>query len=1113
MKGRVEVLCGGAGSGKTRRLLGIFRDELRRLLATGTPGQAVWITPTARSRRAVRHSLLDTSLGVCFAPNVLTFDAFAERLLQTTGPGISPLSRVAQRVIVRTLIEEAIAAKSLPYFQPIAETSGFLDLVLGLIAELKRDETEPDDFAIACGRRNSPRDAELLQLYRRYQERLTELSLYDAEGRFWAARLELAAGRRGAFDPLTLLVVDGFADFTQPQYEILEHLAGYADRVLVSLPLEQPVVRTDLFAKSTKALEEISRRCRVDVAPPAALEQSSGVSPGGLDRRPASLKHLADNLFDNPRTVPRIADSTGIEIIAAAGLTGEARAVAERVKRLLLDGVSADEIVIGTRALEDDGSQLVSILEAAGIPACCESGPRFSQTAVGKALFAVLQVELEDWAFNPLCSLLRSNYFRPRWSFAAIGETVETTIRVLRRHQLGSDRQHILNRLARLAAPSDLGGKQADRDRNAAGIAAQLLRALSDATARLRSPKDLKGWCECLFSLAHELGIEPGRKPPVLSQGGQPINPLVQRDRLQWDALCGVLSEFAQVRELLDDRRPLPLAAFVRLLRDLLDSQAVVEPVDSRNRVRVIEASDIRNLDVPYLFLLGLSEASFPRGRRDDCFYSAAERREVLRKDSLGVQPSTPQQDEMLLFYSIVTRTRRRLTLSFPSVSPSGQPLFPSPYVTAVRDLFSPEVGIVPHSDLDPVPSRDRALSAEDLRLVATDELRFGRPGLFRQMAAEPALGASARGILAAAEMDACRFEQPDFTPYEGMLQNASSVAKLSSKYSAEYQFSTTQLEGYATCPFRFLLSHVLHLDPINDIEPEIDPMQRGQALHRLFADLHRPAGDHESAKAANPAELVEALCRLVAAQFAVPSEIPPYERALRAAELSFVERVSGLYSNQWEDYLAAVGEGWDAPPAPRFVELAFGNVPGEEETAAPPDPRLPYVTFGPKESAVRVRGRIDRIDVGRREGRDVFAVIDYKTRSGRQFDLKDVEAGRALQLAIYMSAMRRSGLLDPEASPFQMAYWSLTLAGCVVGLKGKTKGLPMLEPQLVGEIERTLDEVLPKIAERVREGQFPVINDNEECGKWCPYSMTCRVRQIRSRRTERSKLWSLSAQ
>ena len=1100
MKGRVEVLCGPAGSGKTSRLLGVFRDELLRLHANGTPGQAVWLTPTTRSRREIRRELLDPSLGVCFAPNVLTFDAFAERLLQTTGPGITPLSRVSQRMIARTIIDEALAAQSLPYFAPIAETSGFLDLVLGLIAELKRDETEPDDFAIACRKRNSARDTELLALYRGYQERVTKLALYDAEGRFWAARLELAEGRRGAFDPLTLLVADGFADFTQPQYEILEHLSGYAERVLISLPLEQPMRRTDLFAKSNKALQEIRRRCTVELVPLAAR-------PGD---RPAALRHVADHLFDNPRKVPQLSDATGIEVIAAAGPAGEARAVAERVKRLLLDGAPAEEIVIGARSLDEDGVELVSALEASGVPVCCEADTRFSQTAIGRALFAVLQVELQDWDFDSLCSVLRSNYFRPRWNFPASGSAVETTIRILRRYHLGSDRQHILKRLAKLAELPDsaAGGNRNEEIR----IATRLLQAFSDATKRLRSSKDLNGWTDCLVGLAADLGVEPRREGRQPSQSVDPVSPLDERDRRVWDVVGEVLREAAQIRELLNDRREMSLAEFARLLRDLFESQSLVDSPGERGRVRVVEASDLRNLDVPYLFLIGLSEASFPRGKCDDCFYSAAERREFLRKDRSGFAAATWQQDEMLLFYSIVTRARRSLTLSYPSVSAAGQPLFPSPYVTAIRDLFyRPAIVPAGQIDLDPVPRRDRVLSRADLRLAATDELHSSRPGLFRAMAEMPSLAAPARGILAAAEMDASRFEQHGFTPFEGLLQHAPTIARLAEKYSVNHQFSATQLERYATCPFRFLLSDVLDLEPHDPIEPEIDPRRRGLALHNVLAALHRQPEGTRSTVPPDPTALIESLRILVAEQFAVAPEAPAYERALQAAELEFAERFVELYSRQCEDYVTSVGDGWDQLPSPRFVELAFGDAPNSGELAASAPPRHPYVTFGPADSPVRVRGRIDRIDVGRRGGRDVFSVIDYKTRWAPRYQLADIERGLALQLAIYASAARRSGALGPDASLFQMAYWTLTLAGCVVGLKGKSKALEMLDPQLVEEIELALDEVVPQIADRLRGGQFPVINADRECGKWCPYSTVCRVGQVRSLETENQKLWSLS--
>jgi ATP-dependent helicase/nuclease subunit B len=1116
MNPRVEVLCGAAATGKTSRLLAIFRDELRRLQVEGTPGQAVWITPTARSRRAVRQELLDSTLGACFAPNVLTFDAFAERLLQTTGPGITPLSRAAQRMIARTVIDEAVASETLPYFGPIAETSGFLDLVLGLIAELKRDETEPDDFAKACRKRNSPRDAELIALYRRYQERLTDLALYDAEGRFWAARLKLAGGERGAFDPLTLLIADGFADFTQPQYEILEHLASYAERVLISLPLEQPTLRTDLFAKSHKALAEIRRRCAVEVVTfPDGDSSDKSVPPRRGDRLPTALRHVADHLFDNPRTVPQLADATGIEIIAAGGPAGETRAVAERVKRLLLEGVPPEAIVIGTRSLDDEGADLTRTFEAAGIPTSCETATRFAQTAIGRALFAVLQTELQDWAFNSLSAVVRSNYFRPRWDFSCDGPAIEATIRVLRRYQLGSDRQHILKRLAKLSElssePDSRKPKRQER-KEEIWTAAQLLRSFSDATARLRTPKDLSGWVDCLIGVASELGIEPLRKVEAASASAQIRSELAERDRRVWDALCEVLREAAQIRELLDDRREMSLAEFARLLRDLFESQALVGSPGERGRVRVVEAADVRNLNVPYLFLMGLSEASFPRGRRDDCFYSASDRRTFLRNDRSHAEPSTPQQDEMLLFYSIVTRARRTLTLSYPSVSAAGQPLFPSAYVSAIRDLFyRAAIQPSPKIDLDPVPSRARAMSVEDLRLVATDEVHAGRPGLLRAMADLPVAEGAVRGVLATAAMNACRFEERGFTSFEGLLENTATVSHLADRFKSEYQFSATQLERYATCPFRFLLSDVLDLEPHEPIEPEIDPRRRGLALHRVLADLHGP-GEGQPPSAHDRAALAAVLRDLVAGQFAVGTEIPAYERALQAAELEFAERFADLYCRQAEEYLTAVGSGWDELPSPRFVELSFGKLPDVEpspEDAAP----LPHVTFGPQDAPVRVRGRIDRIDVGRRGGRDAFTVIDYKTRWAPRFQFADIGAGRALQLAIYAAAARRSGLLDPEASVFQMAYWTLTLAGCVVGLKGKSRALEMMEPELVADIERTLDDVVPRIVERLRSGQFPVVNADDDCGKWCPYSMVCRVGQVRSVATDRAKVWGLAPQ
>ena len=208
--------------------------------------------------------------------------------------------------------------------------------------------------------------------------------MYDAEGKFWSARAALGDGQRGAFGHLSLVVIDGFADFTQPQYEIVEHLSQFADRVLISLPLENPRLRSDLFAKSAAAFEEINRNGQAAVtwlqAPNDPVESVA-----------ASFRHIAQHLFDNPRTAPKLDTATGLEIVEAAGPSGEAHVIAERVRAILLEDVSPDEIVIAVRGGDEESTILRETLAAAGIPHDGTVRLPFVRTPVARAMLCVLR--------------------------------------------------------------------------------------------------------------------------------------------------------------------------------------------------------------------------------------------------------------------------------------------------------------------------------------------------------------------------------------------------------------------------------------------------------------------------------------------------------------------------------------------------------------------------------------------------------------------------------------------------------------------------------------------------------------------------------------------------
>ena len=116
----------------------------------------------------------------------------------------------------------------------------------------------------------------------------------------------------------------------------------------------------------------------------------------------------------------------------------------------------------------------------------------------------------------------------------------------------------------------------------------------------------------------------------------------------------------------------------------VLQSQSMADARDESGQVRILSAASVRGLQVPYLFLAGLSEKSFPAPDRDDRLYSAGDWRRLIEAGLPLADRADRQQDEMLLFYEAVTSATRRLYLSYPAVGESGEPLAPSPYLKEV---------------------------------------------------------------------------------------------------------------------------------------------------------------------------------------------------------------------------------------------------------------------------------------------------------------------------------------------------------------------------------------------------------------------------------------------
>lgn len=1098
MNAAVEILIGTSGAGKTSRLVSDYQEELARAARECRPGSTLWLSPTHRSAHAIRDSLFEIrttdeeKTAVCFAPNVMTFDVFAEQILKFSGRRIAALTPIAKRMMLRNIISECLSRGTLSYFSSIAHTAGFLDLVSSFISELKRDEIWPEQFEEACRSRGlSDKDRELTLLYKIYQECLLERERYDAEGRFWSAREALANGHRKPFEQLSLVVVDGFSDFTHTQYEILSHLATFAQRMVISLQAERPLQRADLFAKTEIARERVSDAMQSVASKTIHIVELSPRSETKPNGRPA-FRQIVDSLFDNPRNVSPLDDADGIEVVTTTGRLGEVRSLAQRVKRLLLTGVPAEEIVVAVRNLDDYADLFEETFQAAAIPFWSEAGEQLERSPLVKALLAVIQLEREGWPFARLAAIVNSNYFRPQWNSVDNDLAARSLLAQLRRLKLPSDREAMIKGLSRVA------GQQLEDNENphvqAAKTGLSLLEGLSAVTRPLGKKAAFGKWVETVLGVSRELGMVPVENANEEQSFGE------ERDQRVWDAFVGILKEAARAEKESSENLPfLNLTEFYTQLVDLLQNQSLSPRGNGVGNVLVLEAEQVRNLDIPYLFLAGLTETSFPQNRNDDCLYGEAERKQLNEQGIALGNRSSRSQDEMLLFYNIVTRARKQLCLSYPSVHENGQPLYPSPYLSALTDLFtSTAMSVTTETEFDPVPAHNHAMTPADLRLVATADVRKKQAGLFRTLFEWPRTSATALNVLAAAETAQARFYERTQTGFDGIIQHPRHHELLAEKFPAEHQFSATALETYATCGFQYYLSRILNIEPLESPETSTDYLSRGSLVHDVLATVHRELFEGpETIPGKTSEEIAERFQQLVNEQLGRRIDDSDLQKALTKIEQQLLHEWASAYGLQHDEYFSTIEPFWDVAPVPRHFETPFGEVPGRPDEVR--EESFDSISFGSGTSTTHVQGRIDRVDIGQVNGEPVYNVIDYKSGKPPRFSEDDVRSGRAIQLVLYTLAVQRLDLIGNDAAPFLMGYWSIRETGFVDGVKGSRRNrLAPLDEAVLSSLEAILEEIIPRLAEGIRDGDFSLNVVDPDCTAFCPYNTVCRVNQVR---------------
>ncbi len=1085
MTAAVHLILGPAGSGKTARLVERCREAVRS-------GPALWLGPTRRHVDAVRVRLFPKE-----APYLLTFQEFADEVVRVNDPQARPLAGVQARLLADAIVAELNTGGEVSHFRRAAETRGFGASLFALLGELRRIGVTPGELTRAAFQRGDAgeigvKDREVTLVYARYEELLRSFHLYDVEGRLWRAVELLRQGLPSPFEKVRAVFVDGFTDFTAPQRETVQLLAERVGELWLTLPDEQGSERAELFTRTREVAMSWGGTAEVGWAESARPTNSTTgdrqlllfddePSPQPL---PAGLAHLERQLFRPPRAVVPSADADGLRLIEAPGVLGEARLAAREIKSLLLDGTPPDDVIVAVRDLPGYADLLLEVFTEYGIPVDVEGTEPLTRRPAVAALLRAVRVPDDDWPFAAVTAVLRSGHFRPDWPEVRkdpdVAQHAEVLLRLIGEPR-GRDAYRDAVRRWADDPPGGLEDEQAEQSRRdrthelavrCRPFLERFFRAWDGYPTRAPLDRHL-AW---LYRLAARLGVaRAAADDPADAAAWQRF----ETETRQWRDLDRIVH---------DPPQPLARREFLRRLATLAAETGLARTRRGPGRVRVLSAEMARTLETPYLFVLGLGEGSFPRPTVPSPLFDEADR-QAFRQAGVGVACASDMlPDEMLLFYELVTRARRRLTLSYPAVDDRGQPLLPSSFLSQVVECFEP--GAVPVTRrrmlLDGLDA-DTPLSPPELRVqLARSVSEGGRiPSL--------TLRAGLRDNLAAArELARCRFEEPDFTPFEGLFRHPDVVAAVGQLFGPERVFSPTALEDYVACPFRFFLKHVLRLEELDEPREEIEVTRRGQAFHRALSrlhndlkaqDVHAPTDELERELHRRLTEAVEEYAARAAS---------PASKTLWQLEGKRLTRAGSRYPAQWQKFL----DPWKpvrVAPRPHLFEVDFGL---RSDSDAPPAEPL-VIRLGDLE--VRVSGRIDRVDVADLDEGVGFWVIDYKTGRSAHYTGSDLRDFRRLQLTLYALAVEQVLLAGVPARPLGLAYWLVSDGGPKVVLPGRAALGWFQQPQAWRQVREQLQRWIGTLVEHIRGGKFALRPRSERCTETCEFSQVCRISQARS--------------
>ncbi|MGA7721224.1 MAG: PD-(D/E)XK nuclease family protein [Ignavibacteriaceae bacterium] len=1024
------------------------------------------IIPTNRKIRSLKREIISKAPGQASGKiNLQSIGTFAGSLLFTDGNmKAETLSEAASTVLLKQSLDEC----KLKYFSAYKDEfpHGTLIRLREVISEYKKNGITPGKLLAEAGElegSEKSKAVDIAGIYEAYQAKCRQLNVKETGDIYFELNglpsLDFEKKFRMVYPLVNLIIIDGFNEFTVPEIEII-NTSSIMNGIDLYISFDYYTNNRSIFSHLDKCYDKLIQKGFqvIKNSPIPVQKEFEG--------------EIKENLFKLDVKNKIGSFSSSITKIVAGTREKEIELIAKEIKELItFKKAEPNRICVVFNLIQKYSNVIRDIFQLYGLPFNLTDRIPLDSSSPVISIINLLEILENDFYYRNIfralsggylivANLDKSNLLKASVNLKIISgydNWINTLRDALVRIEEGDNDEYSFN----------------SNNKEIYQRALSDLESLHKILLPFQKMMTLKEFADNLYNLIFSLQF-PAK---LVNNAGSTAEENVKGITTFLDLIKEIFNLFELEFGV---QKKFPLNFFLSNLKTAVTSSRFNIKEKPGYGIQVTNLEEIRGLRFDYLFISGLCDGDLPTRYSPEIFFSGS----YQKNDRLH------QIEERYRFYQSLCSWSVHLYLTYP-LHEEKKELVESNFLNEFGNLFDTEL----KNETD---YSDSIYSREELMIYLSQNKFEGLP----QDWSPVETGIDYSRINKSLGIDEIRRSKPfgksEYTGSIGNILNEQAGDKLSDLKFRE--FSISQLETYALCPYKYMAERILKLKALDEPTEDIEALEMGSLLHNILYKFYKQIrekgiilaeADEEHFKFAE--KFLFEIAEKIVDDANLHSPLAFYEKE-KVLGVNGDRKNSILYKFLQEERNNK--EGF----IPEYFEFNFGG--NERRTGG--KETLQEI----KIDSVSVVGKIDRIDIDK--GKKKFKVIDYKL-SGKKPSVTDLQQGISLQLPLYLYAARQLiniqlGNVNNVNEPVGAEIYSLKFSDKEFGSQ-LVKLLPPRakynEEQLIESYKEMIDiclDAIKKYVDAISKGNFNLSTledrENKVC-KFCSFRAICRIQDI----------------